>query len=252
MKGFPYEYYRGEILSDVQAGENRKALKRFLVAMGFSGIIFVSSQKPARAVLPEADGFTANPQQISPYGRPRMRGQTTPSPLLSAPPTGPIRRPGRVVMQNDGQQCQEKFIREDKFEQLSRNPETGKIDKKSTTEAVTIMQAEYKSLVYNPRRPNLKAGDQNLDFVIDGPKPYKFVDVKNPMDPKNFPNSKGQTESIAKMANRMGTKITQQKGGSNEVLHIVDLENLASATKPEFCKKLIEAAGSSEAIKFIN
>jgi len=50
---------------------NRKALKRFLVAMGFFGIILVSSQKPARAVLPGAEGFTPKPQQISPYGRPR-------------------------------------------------------------------------------------------------------------------------------------------------------------------------------------
>jgi hypothetical protein len=47
-------------------------------------------------------------------------------------------------------------------------------------------------------------------------------------------------------------KITQQKGGSNKVLHIVDLENLASPTKPEFCKKLIKTTGSSEGIKFIN
>lgn len=98
----------------------------------------------------------------------------------------------------------------------------------------------------------LQSGKPNLDFVIDGPKPYKFVGVKNPIDPKRFPNSKGKSKSIAKIAERMGNKITQQKGGSNEVLHIVDLENLASPTKPEFCKKLIETTGSSEGIKFIN
>jgi len=41
----------------------------------------------------------------------------------------------------------------------------------STIEAITIRQAEYKNLVENPRRPNLKAGEPNLDFVIDGSKP---------------------------------------------------------------------------------
>lgn len=108
----------------------------------------------------------------------------------------------------------------------------------SIIEAITIRQAEYKNLVENPRRPNLKAGEPNLDFVIDGSKPQKFVDLKNPIDLKRFPNSKGKSESIAKMAERMGNKITQQKGGSNKVLHLVDLENLASPTKPEFCKKI--------------
>lgn len=89
MKGFPYESYPGEILTDVQAVENRKALKKILITMWFSGIIFVSSQKPARAVLPVADGFTAKPQQISLYGRPRRRAQPAPLSPLSAPPTGP-------------------------------------------------------------------------------------------------------------------------------------------------------------------
>ena len=114
------------------------------------------------------------------------------------------------------------------------------------------MQAEHKGLVYNPRRPNLKAGEPNLDFVIDGPKPYKYVDIKNPIDPKKFPNSKGKSESIEKMATRMGKKITQQKGSSDNVLHIIDREMLPSATKAEFSQKLIDAAGSPDHIKFIN
>lgn len=72
--------------------------RQFLITMWFSSIIFVSSQKPTRAVLPVADGFTARPHQISPYGRPRMRAQPAPLSPFSAPPTGPIRTPGRIVM----------------------------------------------------------------------------------------------------------------------------------------------------------
>jgi hypothetical protein len=76
--------------------------------------------------------------------------------------------------------------------------------------------------------------------------------VKNPIDPRRFPPAKKKPESFNKMAKRIGEKIRQQKGGSNKVLHIVDLEQIPSEVKEDFTKKIIEGAGSPRDIKFIN
>lgn len=139
----------------------------------------------------------------------------------------------------------------DRFENLSKNPETNQIDQKSRTEAITILQAENKGIVNNARRPNLENGEPNLDFLIDGPGPYKYVDVKNPIDPRKYSSAK-KPESFNKIAKRMGEKIRKQKGGSNNVLHIVDLEKLPSEIKANFTQKVIESAGRPNGIEFIN
>ena len=100
--------------------------------------------------------------------------------------------------------------------------------------------------------PKLVRFRQNLDFVVDGPGSYKYVDVKNPIDPRKFPPAKEKPESFNKMAKRIGEKITKQKGGSDKVLHIVDLEQIPSEIKENITKKIIEGAGSPKDIKFIN
>ena len=114
------------------------------------------------------------------------------------------------------------------------------------------MQSEQENLVINARRPNLNKGEPNLDFVVDGPGSYNYVDVKNPIDPRKFPPAKKKPESFNKMAKRIGEKITKQKGGSDKVLHIVDLEQIPSEVKESITKKVIEGAGSPKDIKFIN
>lgn len=140
----------------------------------------------------------------------------------------------------------------ERFEKLSTNPETDFIDRKSINEAKTILQSEQENLVINARRPNLKKGEPNLDFVVDGPGSYQYVDVKNPIDPRKFPPAKKKPESFNKIGRRIGEKITKQKGGSDRVLHIVDLEQIPSEVKENITKKIIEGAGSSKDIKFIN
>ena len=45
------------------------------------------------------------------------------------------------------------------------------------------------------------------------------------------------------MAKRIGEKITKQKGDSNKVLHIIDLEQIPSEGKENIKKKLIGAYG---------
>jgi hypothetical protein len=140
----------------------------------------------------------------------------------------------------------------DRFDKLSKNPETNQVDRKSRTKAITILQAENKGIVNNARRPNLENGEPNLDFVIDGPGPYKYVDVKNPIDPRKYSSAKKKPESFNKIAKRIGEKIRKQKGGSNDVLHIVDLEKLPSEIKANFTQKVIESAGRPNGIEFIN
>lgn len=68
-----------------------------------------------------------------------------------------------------------------KQERLSRDPQNGKINPKSISEAAIITQAEEAGLVNNPRRPDVSRGEPNLDFAVDGPEPYKYCDVKTPV-----------------------------------------------------------------------
>ena len=139
-----------------------------------------------------------------------------------------------------------------RFESLSTNPQTSLIDQKSLNEAKTISQSEQENLVINARRPNLNKGEPNLDFVIDGPGSYEYVDVKNSTDPRKCPPAKKKSESFNKMAKRIGEKITKQKGGSDKVLHIVDLEEITTNMKEKVSEKIVEGAGSPKDIKFIN
>lgn len=50
----------------------------------------------------------------------------------------------------------------------------------------------------------------------------------------------------------MGAKIRKQKGGSNDVLHIVDLEKLPSEIKAKFLEKVRGGAVRPNGIEFIN
>ena len=70
-----------------------------------------------------------------------------------------------------------------------------------------------------------------MDFKIDGPPPFEFADVKTPV---NRGNLTSQAEGI-------GKKITLQKAGAKDVLHIVDLKNLPSTEKPIFKQQVLQA-----------
>lgn len=240
-------------------------------------------------ILPGADGFTPKPNRYwrHPYGRPRMRGQDNLFPniqgLGNIPGAPQFRFAPKVDTsfnahgRNRGDQCPKfdmskeykTFVQEmeskryslddvnsglKRFEQLSTNPETDRIDQKSINEAKTIFQAEKENLVINARRPNLNKGEPNLDFVVDGPEPFRNVDVKNPIDPKEFPPAKKKPESIGKLGKRMGNKIIEQKekNGYENVLHIVDLKKMPAELKEKLKNVIIETAGSSEGITFIN
>ena len=96
------------------------------------------------------------------------------------------------------------------FEELSINSKIKNIDRKSIEEAKSVIQSKLKNLVNNPEISDLEGGDFNLNYKIDGSRPYKFIDMKNPRDSKDFPLWK-KPESLSKMSLRIGKKITKQK-----------------------------------------
>ena len=139
-----------------------------------------------------------------------------------------------------------------RFKELSTNPETGPIDRKSITEARTIVQSEKENLIFNLRCPDLRKGEPNFDFVVDGPGSYQYADVKNLIDPGRFAPAKRKPESFRKISRRIGEKISKHKVCSDAVLHIVDLEQRPSEKKKLIMSEIINGAGSPKNIKFIN
>lgn len=123
-----------------------------------------------------------------------------------------------------------------KFE-LSIDPQIGKRNPKSESEADTILQAEREGIITNPRRPNLEAGEPNLDFVVDG----GYADVKTPVDPIKRPLSV-QAQNIAIKTNVYG----------NDVKVIVDLKNLNSADKAQFKSDLANVSVDMSKVHFLN
>ena len=47
------------------------------------------------------------------------------------------------------------------------------------------------------KKDNVYSGEPNLDFVVEGPVSYEYVDVKNPIDPRKFPLAKKKGPKIS-------------------------------------------------------
>lgn len=126
-----------------------------------------------------------------------------------------------------------------RFEELSINPQTGKPDAKSRSEAQTILQAEDEGLVKGARRPDLKKGEPNLDFKIEG----GYADIKTPTDPDKRPLEQ-QAEDMAKKIN----------GYDPDVIVIEDLKNLSYEQKVQFKDELLKRADKNKIsnVKYLN
>jgi|GEM_PF-4617039 len=127
-------------------------------------------------------------------------------------------------------------------ETLAKDPQNGKINQKSIDETTAIIKLEESGGVINPRRPNLSLGEPNLDFKIDGPKPYNWADVKTPVN----------MGDLSKQAKGIGKKVTLQKAGSVDVLHVIDLKKIPPVEKANFMQEVVNSAGSPNGIVFIN
>lgn len=149
----------------------------------------------------------------------------------------------------DGEAFEQGFdpTKEPRFEELCKDPQTGEVNGKSVEEAKAILQAENMGHVENPTRPNLSQGEPNLDFKVGGPPPYKYADVKTPIEP----GSKRGVD-VQNQAAGIGKKTMKQKAGAKDVLHVIDLKNIPPADKGAFKQIVLDNAGSSEGIVFIN
>jgi RHS repeat-associated protein len=128
----------------------------------------------------------------------------------------------------------------ERFEKLATDPQTGTKIIKSIEEAMTIIDAEEAGIVKGARRPNLKAGEPDLDFVVDG----GYADAKNPRAP-------GRKNSLAKQAGTIAYKIWKQSNDAN-VKIIVDLKRLNPSEKTEF-KQLLENTGADmKKVEYVN
>jgi hypothetical protein len=223
-------------------------------------------------ILPGADGFPLNnnPRRRHPFGRPRMRGRR-----INIDPPQNIQGLGNIPEApkfrsftevdtglnarrgNRGDQCPapefdmkkqyENFMQEmsekgyelecsqERFNELSTNPQTGSPDEKSLIEAKGGLQGEAQGMYTNIRRPSNKAVD--LDFEIDSSQGYTHVNYKTPIDFQDLADKKGidvsNFSSLETVAYNMGKKIPPQKeefcglpGGPkspDNVLHVVNL-----------------------------
>jgi len=233
-------------------------------------------------ILPGADGFPLNnnPRRRHPFGRPRMRGRginiDPPQNIqgLGNVPEGPKVRSFREVdtglnaqRGNRRDQCPvpefdmkkqyENFMQEisekgyklecsqERFNELSTNPQTGSPDEKSLIEAKGGLQGEAQGMYTNIRRPSNKAVD--LDFEIDSSKGYTHVDYKTPIDFQDLADKKGidvsNFPSLETVAYNMGKKIPPQKeefcglpGGPKSpenVLHVVNLDLIRDSNQKQ-------------------
>ena len=102
---------------------------------------------------------------------------------------------------------------QERFNELSTNPQTNAIDEKSLIEAKGALQGEVEGMYTNIRRPTNKAVD--LDFEIDSSKGYTHVDFKTPIDFEDLADKKGidvsNFPSLETVAYNMGKKIPRQK-----------------------------------------
>jgi hypothetical protein len=124
-----------------------------------------------------------------------------------------------------------------RFEELRKDPQTGKPSPKSDKEAEAILQAEeqYPDIT-NPRRPNLQRGEPNLDFKTD----KGWVDVKTP-EPGPFRDLNLQARDIA----------DKSRLYDPDVKVLVDLNNIPPADRGAFVEALRTSGGDMSKIFFV-
>ena len=134
---------------------------------------------------------------------------------------------------------------QERFNELSTNPQTGAIDEKSLIEAKGGLQGEAQGMYTNIRRPSNKAVD--LDFEIDSSKGYTHVDFKTPIDFQDLADKKGidvsNFPSLETVAYNIGKKIPPQKKefcglpsgpkSPENVLHVVNLDLIRDSNQKQ-------------------
>ena len=120
-------------------------------------------------------------------------------------------------------------ISQNQLDEWKKDPQTGKPNPKSISEAMSMKQAIENGLYKNAMRPDLKKGEPNLDFkVIQNDGSTGWLDVKTPIAPI-FNSVSHQARAIAEKTNLYN--------GDTEVL--IDLKNLQQTSdKAQFATDL--------------
>lgn len=169
------------------------------------------------------------------------RGDQCPAPELD------LKKEYRNFMQEISKKGYELECSQERFNELSTNPQTGSPDEKSLVEAKGGLQREAQGIYTNIRRPSNKAVDLDFDFEIDSLKGYTHVEYKTPIDFQNLADNKGIDVSnfptLEKVAYDIGLKIPPQKekfcglpGGPkspDNVLHVVNLDLIRDSNQKQ-------------------
>lgn len=148
---------------------------------------------------------------------------------------------------------------QERFNELSTNLQTSKIDSKSIIEANGGLRAESKGLVKGLRRP--KNPEIDLDFEVSGPFPYSYMDIKTPINFNSLGVDVSHFPSYDKVGESMGKKLILQKSrfcdklegpiDPENVLHVVDLSKCPPDQVEVMKDSIIKGAGSSIGIEFL-
>lgn len=126
------------------------------------------------------------------------------------------------------------YRQDPRFEDLSKDPQTGETNVKSQKEAEAILQAEDQyPEIQNPRRPDLQSGEPNLDFKTDD----GWVDVKTP-EPNPYRSMAQQAQDIADK-----TKLYDP-----DVKVLLDLDKVPADARPDFLNMVKDAGGNMSKI----
>ncbi len=134
---------------------------------------------------------------------------------------------------------------QERFNELSTNPQTGSFNEKSLIEAKGGLQGEAQGMYINIRRPINKVVD--LDFEIDSSNGYTHVDCKTPIDFQYLADNEridvSNFPSLETVTYNMVRKITLQKerfcgladGPINpeNVLHVVNLDLIRDSNQKQ-------------------
>ena len=160
-------------------------------------------------------------------------------------------------------------IAEDRFIELSTNPQTGKFDEKSIFETEGGLELEAKGMIDNLRRPDNPKVD--LDFVAErvGSGETIFIDHKGMIDfgslsdkgiyISGFPSHESVAFNMGKdSVDQKGKFIDMDQGPTSieEVVHLYNFENIRNRTEIPILMQAVlngaEQAGYMDGIIFLN
>lgn len=122
----------------------------------------------------------------------------------------------------------------------------GKITSKGESEADTILQAKRESSLQGvPRRPDLRAGEPDHDFVLEnsGGKIVGYAEIKTPVNPSLRP--------ITVQADDVAKSILRYPKAENLQI-IVDLKNLDATSQAQFLDALEAGGVSRNSVTLLN